>query len=76
MDNFFTLLFGLLACACAALEMRRDGPAERQQRAAGTPAFRAFRNNYLLVYTLAMAGDWLQGPYVRRGGGAAPLPHL
>eukprot|EP00879_Flechtneria_rotunda_P008042 GHRR01008424.1.p1 GENE.GHRR01008424.1~~GHRR01008424.1.p1 ORF type:complete len:429 (+),score=91.74 GHRR01008424.1:173-1459(+) len=29
-----------------------------------TPASRAFRNNYLLVYCLQMLGDWLQGPYV------------
>lgn len=27
-------------------------------------AFNAFKNNYLLVYSLMMAGDWLQGPYV------------
>ncbi|CDF41384.1 unnamed protein product [Chondrus crispus] len=35
-----------------------DGPA------ANTPDFRAFQNNYLLVYLLAIAADWLQGPYV------------
>jgi MFS family permease len=26
--------------------------------------FSAFKNNYLLVYSMMMAGDWLQGPYV------------
>ncbi|ELT90330.1 hypothetical protein CAPTEDRAFT_161785 [Capitella teleta] len=27
-------------------------------------AFKAFQRTYLAVYLLAMAGDWLQGPYV------------
>ncbi|ORX88880.1 DUF791-domain-containing protein [Basidiobolus meristosporus CBS 931.73] len=26
--------------------------------------YRSFRNKYLLVYCLVMAGDWLQGPYI------------
>jgi predicted MFS family arabinose efflux permease len=29
-----------------------------------TDTFKAFQKNYLLVYYLAMMGDWLQGPYV------------
>lgn len=29
-----------------------------------TPQFKAFQNNYLIVYLLAIAADWLQGPYV------------
>lgn len=29
-----------------------------------TPQFVAFQNLYLLVFLLAMLGDWLQGPYV------------
>lgn len=28
------------------------------------PSFRAFQANYLLVYLLAVAADWVQGPYV------------
>ena len=28
------------------------------------------RNNYLLVYSLMMAGDWLQGPYIYVRGSA------
>ncbi|CAI5512872.1 unnamed protein product, partial [Closterium sp. Naga37s-1] len=35
-----------------------------KDRAQTTPAFESFKNNYLLVYCLMMAGDWLQGPYV------------
>ena len=27
-------------------------------------AFSAFQRNYLIVYILMVAGDWLQGPYV------------
>ncbi|PNW73975.1 hypothetical protein CHLRE_13g580150v5 [Chlamydomonas reinhardtii] len=26
--------------------------------------FRLFRNNYLIVFCMMMAGDWLQGPYI------------
>lgn len=29
-----------------------------------TPEFKSFQINYLLVYLLAIAADWLQGPYV------------
>ena len=29
-----------------------------------SPSFRKFRNTYLIVFWIAMAGDWLQGPYV------------
>lgn len=29
-----------------------------------TPEFRSFQLNYLIVYLLAIASDWLQGPYV------------
>lgn len=28
------------------------------------PSFRNFKYNYLLVYLLAVAADWLQGPYI------------
>ncbi|VVB17338.1 unnamed protein product [Arabis nemorensis] len=27
-------------------------------------AFNSFKNNYLLIFSIMMAGDWLQGPYV------------
>lgn len=29
-----------------------------------TPEFRSFQLNYLVIYLLAIAADWLQGPYV------------
>ncbi|CAN8062570.1 unnamed protein product [Agarophyton chilense] len=31
---------------------------------ARTPEFKSFQLNYLVVYLLAVAADWLQGPYV------------
>ena len=40
---------------------------QRTSHAAHTPLtkdFSLFKNNYLVVYSLMMAGDWLQGPYV------------
>lgn len=32
--------------------------------ASTSAAFRSFQKSYLLVYLLATAGDWLQGPHV------------
>ncbi len=40
------------------------GPAAASPRA--TAAFRAFRISYVALYSLMMAGDWLQGPYIYR----------
>eukprot|EP00270_Netrium_digitus_P002926 TRINITY_DN1332_c0_g1_i1.p1 TRINITY_DN1332_c0_g1~~TRINITY_DN1332_c0_g1_i1.p1 ORF type:complete len:473 (-),score=78.42 TRINITY_DN1332_c0_g1_i1:487-1905(-) len=60
MESFFSVVFGLLAIVCLALELSKGGKEKVQ-----TPApFTAFKNNYLVVYSLMMAGDWLQGPYV------------
>lgn len=62
MEVFYYLTFGLLSAACAFLEFRK--PAESLVGA--KDGFLLFRNGYLLVYCLMMAGDWLQGPYVYR----------
>ncbi|GMH42407.1 hypothetical protein BSKO_10326 [Bryopsis sp. KO-2023] len=62
MEVFYYLTFGALAAACAFLEFRK--PAESLVGA--KDGFLVFRNGYLLVYCLMMAGDWLQGPYVYR----------
>lgn len=62
MESFYVLTFGALAIACAALEVRKRPTSGK---GASLPAnFLAFRTNYLVVYALMMAGDWLQGPYV------------
>ncbi|GAQ80841.1 major facilitator superfamily protein [Klebsormidium nitens] len=60
MEFFFYLIFGILAIICAASELSKG----QKDKYTTIPAFEAFKNNYLLVYSLMMAGDWLQGPYV------------
>ena len=60
-------VFGVVALACFAIETAPKAPAEGASgKAPATPtaAFEAFKNNYIVVYSLMMAGDWLQGPYV------------
>ena len=62
MEAFYVVTFCALACACATMELRKK---RMSGKAANLSAnFLAFRNNYLVVYALMMAGDWLQGPYV------------
>lgn len=61
MEGYYWLQFGILAIACAGLEMQKAG---NKERVAMPDTFISFRNLYLFVYSLMMAGDWLQGPYV------------
>ena len=61
------LLFMLFAAACGYFEIvgkKKGGPGGTASASSSSAAFQAFKNNYLLVYSLMMAGDWLQGPYV------------
>ncbi|KAH7686883.1 Molybdate-anion transporter protein [Dioscorea alata] len=60
MEMIYYLLFGGLAVVVALLELSKTG----KDRVATSSAFNSFKNNYLVVYSLMMAGDWLQGPYV------------
>ncbi|KAG7026436.1 Molybdate-anion transporter [Cucurbita argyrosperma subsp. argyrosperma] len=60
MEIFFYLVFGALGFIVAAIELSKTN----RDRINATTAFNSFKNNYLLVYSLMMAGDWLQGPYV------------
>ncbi|XP_040986748.1 molybdate-anion transporter-like [Juglans microcarpa x Juglans regia] len=60
MELFYFLVFGALTAVVAALELSKTG----KDRMNTSSAFNAFKNNYILVYSLMMAGDWLQGPYV------------
>ncbi|KAK3228138.1 hypothetical protein Dsin_008000 [Dipteronia sinensis] len=60
MEVFYMIVFGSLAAFVAALELSKSS----KDRINTSSAFNAFKNNYLLVYSLMMAGDWLQGPYV------------
>ncbi|CAN6285974.1 unnamed protein product [Urochloa humidicola] len=60
MEVFYYVVFGALAAIVAGLELGKSG----KDRVATTSAFNSFKNNYVLVYSLMMSGDWLQGPYV------------
>ncbi|KAL6526999.1 hypothetical protein OROGR_016089 [Orobanche gracilis] len=60
MELFYYMVFGALAAVVAALELSKS----IKDRINTSSAFNSFKNNYLLVYSLMMAGDWLQGPYV------------
>ncbi|CAK0784454.1 hypothetical protein CVIRNUC_007658 [Coccomyxa viridis] len=61
METFLLLVFAAVAAIAALLELskRQSSKQETTNR-----DFIRFRNNYVLVYALMMAGDWLQGPYV------------
>jgi MFS family permease len=60
MEAYYYLVFGVLVAVLAALEFSKSS----KDRITTSAAFNAFKNNYLVVYSLMMAGDWLQGPYV------------
>ncbi|KAJ0968424.1 hypothetical protein J5N97_025341 [Dioscorea zingiberensis] len=60
MEVFYYLVFGFLSLIVALLELSKTA----KDRVATSSAFNSFKNNYLVVYSLMMAGDWLQGPYV------------
>uniref|UniRef100_A0A3Q7HR33 Phytocyanin domain-containing protein n=1 Tax=Solanum lycopersicum TaxID=4081 RepID=A0A3Q7HR33_SOLLC len=77
MEAFYFLVFGALSAVVAALEFSKTS----KDRITTTPAFNSFKNNYILVYSLMMAGDWLQGPYVyylytTYGYGKGDIGHL
>ena len=50
MEVFYFLVFGGLAAVVAALEFSKSS----RDRVNTTSAFNAFKNNYLLVYSLMM----------------------
>ncbi|MCL7032428.1 hypothetical protein MKW94_024271 [Papaver nudicaule] len=60
MEMFYYLVFGAMSVVVAILEFSKNN----KDRINTSSAFNAFKNNYLVVYSLMMAGDWLQGPYV------------
>lgn len=53
MENFYYVVFGLLALMCLGVELRK----EKAEKTISSEGFKSFRNNYLLVYTLMM-GKW------------------
>ncbi|KAK9144043.1 hypothetical protein Syun_013443 [Stephania yunnanensis] len=72
MELFYWAVFGGLSLVVAGLELSKNS----KDRITTSAAFNAFKNNYVLVYSLMMGnpptpptflpstGDWLQGPYV------------
>ncbi|EHA8587269.1 molybdate-anion transporter [Cocos nucifera] len=60
MEALYYLLFGALSVVVALLEFSKTS----KDRISTSVAFNSFKNNYIVVYSLMMAGDWLQGPYV------------
>jgi len=61
MEAYYWTQFSVLAVFCALMEFQKFTQKEKTQMPS---SFLNFRNNYLFVYSLMMAGDWLQGPYV------------
>lgn len=77
MEAFYFVVFGGLSAVVAALELSKTS----KDRITTSSAFNSFKNNYILVYSLMMAGDWLQGPYVyylytTYGYGKGDIGHL
>ncbi|GIL74576.1 hypothetical protein Vretimale_2257 [Volvox reticuliferus] len=65
MEFFYWFIFGALAFLVAGLvftQTKEGGIVSGNT--AHLQAFFSLRNNYVFVYALMMAGDWLQGPYV------------
>ncbi|CAF0782605.1 unnamed protein product [Adineta steineri] len=58
--DVFLIVLGLLIAACFILHLY----TRQVQQQVKDPAFRKFQQVYLIVYLLAVAGDWLQGPHV------------
>lgn len=58
--NIFLAGFYVLCVLCALLFLYTRSALP----AVNDAAFNKFQNTYLVVYLLAMAGDWLQGPHV------------
>lgn len=65
MEVVYILIFAVQALLAGILEYsNRLSVKGKNNDETTSPEFLAFRNNYLVVYSLMMAGDWLQGPYV------------
>jgi MFS transporter, MFS domain-containing protein family, molybdate-anion transporter len=65
MSFYDVYMWGLLAVFVASLLYKRD-MFKFSSGAAGGSAFASFQWNFLAVYLIMMAADWMQGPYVYR----------
>lgn len=59
--DIFTGTLGALIVACSLMQYYSRSATSKAAKDAN---FTKFQNNYLIVYMLAMMGDWLQGPHV------------
>eukprot|EP00798_Chlamydomonas_sp_ICE-L_P030094 gene30094-35059_t len=65
MESFYSVLFSILAVAVAGLVWSQSTSASIVPKTGtNVTSFVKLRNNYVFVYALMMAGDWLQGPHV------------
>ncbi|CAF3621521.1 unnamed protein product [Rotaria sordida] len=58
--DIFVFALGILILACFILHFY----TRQVEQHSKDPNYRGFQQTYLLVYLLAIAGDWLQGPHV------------
>lgn len=63
MEAFYGLVFGVCAIMAAVLEWGNRSGADGKNSALPTD-FVAFKNNYLLVYTLMMGKDMIHAPRI------------
>lgn len=62
MDFYYTCFF--VALFGATVMFYLDYKSKQGASNETSPEFKAFQKSYLMGYLFAMAGDWLQGPYV------------
>eukprot|EP00331_Platyophrya_macrostoma_P030835 CAMPEP_0176458012 /NCGR_PEP_ID=MMETSP0127-20121128/32318_1 /TAXON_ID=938130 /ORGANISM="Platyophrya macrostoma, Strain WH" /LENGTH=83 /DNA_ID=CAMNT_0017848457 /DNA_START=49 /DNA_END=297 /DNA_ORIENTATION=+ len=67
-ETYLYILLGVFALSAAykrglSFQNSKTTANVQQQNPA---AFSAFQRNFLLVYLIMMAADWMQGPYVYR----------
>ena len=58
--DIFTGTLGALIVVCSILQFHSRSTGTKVKDA----NFTKFQSNYLIVYMLAMMGDWLQGPVI------------
>ncbi|XP_072162922.1 molybdate-anion transporter-like [Diadema setosum] len=56
--------FGCLVTLCVALTVVAKRLGVQQQNTGNNPTFVQFQRKYFMAYFLALAADWLQGPYL------------
>ncbi|XP_070564730.1 molybdate-anion transporter-like [Ptychodera flava] len=63
MKALIYMSFGALSVVCGILHFL-SSRTKQEEIITSNPTFSQFQRNYFLVYFLALAADWLQGPYL------------